>query len=862
MSNNQKEVNLNIQSGEQYMPRPRVDKILDEATRCKLVYVIAGIGYGKTQAVYNYVTKQQPSAVVRWVQLTESDNTGSYYWENLTHNISFDNPELAHKLRELGFPETPARFKQFAEILKITEHRSNKTFLVLDDFHLITSDEALTFAENCAHLSISGACVVIISRKEPEINAVSLFSGGKAVVITEDDLRFTDDETTEFITRQNISFSQSELANFIDTTKGWVLALKLFSLTLKRTPNNINHALEVIKSNIFNLFELEAFSDFSEDVKKNLIKLSLVSDLPITSLREFWSDASFMENTPQLAPFIWFDRLIGDYRIHPFYLEFLQSKHGVLSDEEKQDTYRRIAGWCRENKFYSAAVKYCAKSEQFDQILEILLSYPFKLPADACEHFLSILEAIDPDNKERGNQSVLLLKNLFIPLLLMGAGKHEAAREHSLNIIKNWENDSAPFALYLLYTAYSNLAYISMYTCTLTHRYDFAGHLKKAVEYYKACNVPPVKVEGAFAVVDVRSSACLVGEGAELSEIEQFLETARETTGYIEETYHGMYYGYDDLVACELAFFRNHMKEAKQFANEAVLKAREKKQYSIEMMAQYYLLRIAAYEGNYSLTQEILQQLDAYLGNVVIWNRQLLYDLFVGFFYIQIGLPDLVAPWLVMDERETAASKVHIPMRELVIGVKYHIARQNYDQALVILNNSYPREPQERFLLGELTLVLLSAVARIKLDDMAGAVSDFEKAYNLSYGGEFETPFIELGKNLHPLTTAALKQANCVIPAKWLELIEHKASIYAKQVVYIMSLVKKELKIEDNVKLTKREQEVLTALSRGLTMEEIAVKLYLSIPRIKKILQAVYTKLEANNSVAAVRLALEKNLID
>ena len=36
---------------ENYMPRPRIDRIFDRAARCKLVYVIAGAGYGKTQAV-------------------------------------------------------------------------------------------------------------------------------------------------------------------------------------------------------------------------------------------------------------------------------------------------------------------------------------------------------------------------------------------------------------------------------------------------------------------------------------------------------------------------------------------------------------------------------------------------------------------------------------------------------------------------------------------------------------------------------------------------------------------------------------------------------------------------------------------
>jgi len=61
-----------------YLPRPRVNAIFDRATRGKLVYVIAGAGYGKTQAAYHYI-KSQPDAVVRWLQLTESDNVGSRY---------------------------------------------------------------------------------------------------------------------------------------------------------------------------------------------------------------------------------------------------------------------------------------------------------------------------------------------------------------------------------------------------------------------------------------------------------------------------------------------------------------------------------------------------------------------------------------------------------------------------------------------------------------------------------------------------------------------------------------------------------------------------------------------------------------
>ena len=864
MTNNQQEMSLNNSLfTANYMPRPRIDRIFDHLTACKLIYVIAGAGYGKTQAVYHYI-KQKSDAVVRWVQLTESDNIGSHYWETLTHNISVDNPDLTVKLRDFGFPETHARFKQFADILKSTEHRSHKTFLVLDDFHLIHSEQALTFAERCAYLQISGACVIIISRKEPEINAVSLFAKGRAGIITEDELRFTENETADFLKQQDIIFTADNLSRFIDATKGWALALKLLSLVLKRIPGNLDHALETMKQNIFKLLETEAFNDFTDSIKKHLVRLSLIAEMPLTPLSEFFNDASFEQSTSQIASFIWFDSFIGDYRVHPLYLEFLQSRHDILSYEEKQDTYVWAAQWCRENKFYMAAIKYYAKSRQFDHVLEILLSYPFKLPYDTCEYFLNILEASDLDhlyNEEKINRAVLLLKNLFIPLLYIGMGKYDAAKERSFAVIKECEHSDNPFSLYLLYTSYSNLAYIDTYTCTVTHKYNFPEYLKKAVQYYKLSSVPPVKVTGAFAVVDIRSFACLVGEGADLAEIEQFIVKSRETSAYIGETYHKMYYGYEDLVSCEIYFLKNKLDEASNYGHNAILKAREKKQYSIEMMAEFYLLRIAIQEGDYSLTKEILKQMGSHLDNPDFWNRQLLYDLFTGYFYAQIGLPEMVPSWLIEDIEEMPVA-VHIPARELIASSRYYISSKKYKQAFTVLCNSYPREPQERFLFSELVLLLTLAAARIKTGDVSGAVNDFERAYSISFNGLFERPFVELGKNLRPLVIAASAREDCAIPKEWLKMIERKCSVYSKNTNFIMNSFKKEKNIKDTVQLSEREQDVLNDLYHGLSRDEIATNQYLSINTVKKILQSIYIKLDANNSVDAIRIAIEKNMVE
>jgi len=524
MLNSSNEIN-DINQSTYYMPRPRLKEIFDQATRCKLVYVIAGTGYGKTQAVRHYIEQQQES-VVRWIQITENDNISSRYWENLVYTVSLDTPVMAVKLRELGFPETLTRFKQFAEIIRSTEQRSRRIFFVLDDFHLIHSKDLLVFAERCAQLHIQGGCVIIISKNEPKINVTTLQSKGKVGIITEDELRFTPEEVTEFFWKSGEPFSKQELLQLMDATKGWALAIDMLSSNLKRLPDNLNLALNIMMQNIFNLLEIEAWADFPEDIQKNVVKLSLLSDLPIMPPQEISSKSEFLQNTPGLASFVWFNSFTNDFKIHPLYLEFLQSKHSVLSDEEKREVYQKAAQWCSESDFFIYAVNYYAKLGQFENIIKTLLSHPFKLPRDTSEYFFNIIENLNQGNDTQTSPSLLFLKNYFIPLFLVGMGRYQEAKERALAVIEKWERVNNPLATVFLYTSYSNLAYIDMYICTITHKYDAPEYTRKSVEHYKLSSISSAETSIAFINADVRSFACLVGEGANLYEFDINLEAA------------------------------------------------------------------------------------------------------------------------------------------------------------------------------------------------------------------------------------------------------------------------------------------------------------------------------------------------
>ena len=153
------------------------------------------------------------------------------------------------------------------------------------------------------------------------------------------------------------------------------------------------------------------------------------------------------------------------------------------------------------------------------------------------------------------------------------------------------------------------------------------------------------------------------------------------------------------------------------------------------------------------------------------------------------------------------------------------------------------------------------AVARFGIGDTAGANKDFLKAYELSQCGEFEMPFIELGKEFHLIAAAALKQDECADMEKWIRKISIKANAYAKKSAVVSRVFKGEQNGDCEIQLSKREQEVLKDLSYGLSREEIAANCYLSVNTVKKILQSIYIKLDANNSADAIRIATEKKLL-
>ncbi len=75
------------------------------------------------------------------------------------------------------------------------------------------------------------------------------------------------------------------------------------------------------------------------------------------------------------------------------------------------------------------------------------------------------------------------------------------------------------------------------------------------------------------------------------------------------------------------------------------------------------------------------------------------------------------------------------------------------------------------------------------------------------------------------------------------------------------NLSKEKEKDLDNIKLSKRETEILIQLSKGLNYNNIAENLIISPSTVRKHIENIYKKLQVHNKMEAVLKAQKKNLI-
>lgn len=367
------------------LPRPRLIGLLEGNLQAPLTLVAADAGCGKTTLVADFIRRQSRSAV--WYQLDHTDAEPAAFLGYLTHGIRSFVSDFGDAILDYiaeaneDLLRTPERAADLF-INEILESLEQPLIIVLDDYHHIGRetvvhrivDRVLQYSSDLVHFMIT-------TRDMPPLAMMRRRAQSSVLVLTRDDLLFTDDEVRGlFRETLGTDLAEAELEEYRDRTHGWVTALQLVRQVVEQERHSqqkedidLVEMLKRSERDIFDYFAEEVFTREPPAIQSLLMSVSLLESLPLETCSMLFPDLRCATLLPELSQKNVFLTVSGDglsgeeYRLHPLFREFLLRRMRSQVGREGLSTERkRIASVYVQQNDWQKALPFLIDAEDFD----------------------------------------------------------------------------------------------------------------------------------------------------------------------------------------------------------------------------------------------------------------------------------------------------------------------------------------------------------------------------------------------------------------------------------------------------------------------------------------------------------------
>jgi LuxR family transcriptional regulator, maltose regulon positive regulatory protein len=362
----------------------------------KATVLVADAGYGKTTLVSDFIAESNLPSV--WYQLDQGDNDLLIFLRYLIYGLRQHYPEFGEISLELLQAGTSRSIKPEqlidAWLNEASEQVENKTIIVLDDFHVLDGNQAISSMVGRLLLYLPDTLhVIITSRTYPELNLARLRSKQAIYKIDRSDLAFNENETLLLFNEiYNYEIPPEQAREYWTTADGWITALQLMCQVAGQRGQATLQSLELDRSfqnqslfEIFGYFAEDVFGLESPDIQRYLSELSLLNWIKPDICREVLGIKQPLEWLDDLVRRNVFITRRGEpgsetYSLHPLFRAFLNRWLAArFEQDEIAALHRRYAVYAASHGQLNEALYHSQEGRDSDMVLNLLTAHGLEL---------------------------------------------------------------------------------------------------------------------------------------------------------------------------------------------------------------------------------------------------------------------------------------------------------------------------------------------------------------------------------------------------------------------------------------------------------------------------------------------------
>jgi LuxR family maltose regulon positive regulatory protein len=878
------------------VPRPRLFEQMDQGLDKALILIAAPAGYGKTTLVSGWLRESKiPSA---WLSLDEDDNDPIRFLQYFITALQKIFPAFQLGLLEALQGMRPSPYPALLNIL-INEVTGRDTLfvLVLDDFHVIHAQSVLEMITYLLEHLPPQMHMILLTRTDPPLPLSRLRVRNQLIEIRASQLRFTRTEIAAFLNNaMTLKLSPDDIVALEARTEGWIAGLQLaaISMTGGKDVHDFVSAFTGSHYYVMDYLAEEVLGFQPETIRSFLLQSSILDRMCGPLCDEVieveqpgaTNGQAMLATLEQMNLFIVpLDSERRWYRYHHLFSDVLSRRLEQTYPDLIPNLHCRASRWYERNGFIFEAIRHALEAgdparaaQLLDQNgclllmrgevinllhwIEAVEPYSQTLPWIAIQKAWALCLSGQMDRAEGPLQTAAQLVS-SLPVtddVRTMLGAITAARAFRANM-QGETRLAAEFARQALdelpVSSDLSCSLCSAATSILGDASWTEGNLAQAQRAY-ADAVSISQAAGNIHMVIMTSSnlAEVLLEQGQLQKATGIfsgaLQAAALPGGQISPLVDSIYAGLS-----KICYECNRLDDAAKYAQQCIESSQ--RWGSFESLAIGYTM-LASVEQAQCSSDKARTAIRA--------AEQLIHEVPLSPWRSAWLKAALARLWISQGDLERAAillEKSGIPVDGLLqdgkitrqqeplvlVLLRLHLARCDYDAALTLSKWLVEKFAKTNRVGRVIEVLVLQALAFQGKKDVDQALAVLRKAFSLAQPEGYIRTFLDEGEPMAKLLFQA--KSHLAGTGFAAELLSAFGSGSGTDIPLASHLIEP---------LTLRELEVLKLIEAGNSNQEIAARLVISLPTVKRHISNIYTKLGASSRTQAIARGKELNLFD